>query len=347
MAVRSPMEILEGVLIEAEAAGQLKLTASDGNMTSISEIEAQVEEEGRIILPGKLLSEVVRKLPGGRVSASLKGSILTLRCGVSRTNISGRSADDYPLPSEGGFDNEISLPQPLLKEMIQQIAFAVPLEDQRVVLTGGFMNLLNGRLDMVGLDGFRMAVRTSQVNDVDMSARAIIPAKALDEIARLMGDDENEHAELLFSHSRILVKCGKTKLYASLIEGEYIDYKRVIPTTFNTVVKVERQIFSDCIDRVALIARMSKNNLVRFDISEGLMVLSAISDVGDAREEIECETQGNDLTISFNVRYLTEFTRVTGGTELTLKFDRPISPCIIEPDGGELTYLVLPVRTNA
>ncbi len=346
MAVRSPIEMLDGVLIEADDYN-VRVTASDGKMTSITEMDAQIEEKGSIILPGRLISEVVRKLPQGTASVSLKGNVLTLRCGISRTNIAGRNADDYPLPDESGFEDEITLPQPMMKEMIQQISFAVPLEDQRVVLTGGLFNLANGILDMVGLDGYRMAVRTAKLSDTGMNAKAIIPLKVLDELEKLMSDDENERVKLRFGRGRLLAECGNTKLYASLIEGEYIDYKRVTPTGFNTVVKVDKQLFSDSIDRAALIARMSKNNLIRLDISDGLMVISAISDVGDAREEIECETEGSELTISFNVRYLTEFLRVTNGDELTMKFGKSISPCIITPNEGEMIYLVLPVRTNA
>ena len=346
MAVRSPKEALEGVLLEAEQ-DTLKVTASDGNMISITCMSAVIEEPGSVIIPGKLLGDVVRRLPNGTVNASMKDKTLTLRCGVSRISISGREAEDFPMPEEGGFEYEISLPQPMIKEIIQQISFAVPLEDQRVVLTGGFLNLSDGKLDMVGLDGFRMAVRSASVSDIQLRAKAIIPAKALGEMEKLMGDDENEMARLCFARNRVMVASGQTRLYAQLIEGEYIDYKRVIPKSFNTTVKIDRQLFTDSVDRAALIARMSKNNLIKFEISQGLMVISAVSDMGDAREELECETEGPELAISFNVKYLTEFARVSAGEELTMRFGNAISPCVITQGDGEFIYLVLPVRTNA
>ncbi|MBR5379905.1 MAG: DNA polymerase III subunit beta [Clostridia bacterium] len=348
MAVRSPMEILEGVLLKADETG-LTVTASDGNMTSVTRIGAEIAQEGSAIIPGRLLGEVVRKLPDGEVDASLSDScVLTIRCGYSRTNIAGRSADEYPLPEEGGFDDEIELPQPFIKEMIQQVAFAVPAEDQRVVLTGGFLNMADGKIDMVGLDGFRMAVRSARVSDVGKRAKAIIPSKALDEIAKLMSDDEEKKALIRLGKNRVLVENGQTKFYASLIEGEYIDYRRVIPSQFNVTVKVDRQSFCDSVDRAALIARMSRSNLIRFDISEGTLVISASSEAGDAREELECTTQGGGLTISFNVRYFTELIRVISGDSLTIRLGTPVSPCVISPDEGEeFIYLVLPVRTNA
>ncbi len=349
MAARSPIEILEGVLLDADVGG-LTVTASDGTMTSVTRIDAAVDTDGAAVMPGRLLSDIVRRMPEGEISASLSNSfVLTLRCAGSRMSIAGRPAQDYPAVDTGAFDYEISLPQPLLKDMIQKISFSVPLEDQRKVLTGGFLNMQNGILDLVGLDGFRMAVKRARVSDVEKTAKAIIPAKALDEIARLMGDDEEQTAKLSFARGRVLVENGKTQLYSSLIDGEYIDYTRVIPKAFNVTAAVSREEFCACIERAALIARMSRNNLVRFDVGENQLVVSASSDAGEAREELDASVSGGDISISFNVRYLTEIARVmTDGDEILIKLGTSVSPCVICPsEGDEFTYLVLPVRTNA
>lgn len=348
MAVRSPMELLEGVLIDADVTG-LTVTASDGNMTSVTKVDAQVETDGRAVIPGRLLSEVLRRLPDGEVSASLSSSfVLTLRSAGSRTNIAGRSAEEYPMPETEGFDYDVKLPQPLMKEMINQVSFAVPLEDQRTVLTGGFLNMHDGVIDMVGLDGFRMAMRTERSSDVETKAKAIIPVKAMDEIARLMSDDDDKMVILSFGKNRIKVENGATTLYASLIEGEYIDYRRVIPKSFNVFATVDRGSFCSCVERAALMARESRNNLVRFDVSDGMLVMTSSSEAGDVREELEAVTEGGELTISFNVRYLTEIIKVISGNEIVIKMGTSVSPCVITPtEGDEFTYLVLPVRTNA
>lgn len=348
MAVRSPMELLEGVLIDADVAG-LTVTASDGNITSVTKIEAEVETDGRAVIPGRLLSEVLRRLPDGEVSASLNNNfVLTLKSAGSKINIAGRPADEYPLPDENGFSYDVTLPQPMLKDMISQVSFAVPSEDQRVVLTGGFLNMHDGMIDLVGLDGFRMAMRTERTSDVETKAKAIIPVKAMDEIARLMSDDADKMAVLSFGKNRIKVENGKTTLFASLIEGEYIDYRRVIPKSFNVFATVDRGAFCSCVERAALMARESRNNLVRFDISDGLLVMSSSSEAGDVREELEAQTEGGDLSISFNVRYLTEIIKVISGNEIVIKMGTSVSPCVITPtEGDEFTYLVLPVRTNA
>ena len=348
MPVRTPMEILQGILLDADENG-LMVTASDGNMTTICSVPAEIETDGSVVLPGRLLSEIIRKLPADQMEASLNNRfVLNIRCGGSRFNISGRNAEEFPLPEQSGYTYDIELPQPMLKDMIHMIAFSVPQEDQRVVLTGGYLNLENGNMDMVGLDGFRMALRSAQISDTQTRAKAIIPCKALDEIEKLMGDNEEEKALMSFNQNRLRVQCGMTLFYTSLIEGEYIDYRRVIPKAFNLSATVDTAAFADCVERAALIARSSRNNLIKLEVGNGQIIFSATSEAGDVREELSAETEGGDLVISFNVRYLSELARIVTGEEIMLKFGSSISPCVITPvDSNDYTYLILPVRTNA
>ena len=348
MAVRTPMEILEGILLDADEKG-LTVTASDGNMSTVSSVPAQIETDGSVVLPGRLLSEVIRKLPSGEMEASLSNRfVLTIRCAGSRFNISGRSAEEFPLPEDNGFTSCVTLSQPMLKEMIHMTSFAVPAEDQRVVLTGGYLHIQNGDVNMVGLDGFRMALKKAKISDTEASSKAIIPCRALDEIEKLMSDDESKMASLRFSRNRLKVECGDNNFYTSLIEGEYIDYNRVLPKSNSLTATVDVSSFCACVERCALIARSSRNNLIKIDIQDNLMVFSAVSEAGDVREELPAQTEGGELTISFNVRYLSELARIVTGEEIKLQFGTAVSPCVITPaDGDDFICLVLPVRTNA
>lgn len=348
MAVRTPMEILEGILLDADEQG-LYVTASDGNMTTVCFVPAEIETDGSVVLPGRLLSEVIRKMPQDELSASLNNRfVLNLRCGGSKFNIAGKNAEEFPMPEDKGYTYSVQLPEPLLKEMVHMVSFAVPMEDQRVVLTGAFMNLENGNIDMVGLDGYRMAVKHAMISDTDTKAKAIIPCKALDEIEKLMSDDEEKLAKISFSQNRLKLESGTTRFYTSLIEGEYIDYHRVIPTAFNLSATVETAAFCACVERAALIARSSRSNLIKIDVSEGQLVLSANSEAGDVTEELPAQTSGGELTISFNVRYLSELARIITGDEIMLKFGTSVSPCVVTPVGDDdFTCLILPVRTNA
>lgn len=348
MASHSPMEILEGVLLDVDAeTNTITVAASDGNMTSLTQIPADVETDGMAVMPGRMFTDIVRKLPEGSMRADLSQSfVLTITCGLSRFNVACRPADAFPIPEEVEAENVVEIPEPVLKEMISAVTFAIPAEDTRKVLTGGCLNMQGGVMDLVGLDGFRMGMRTQRLSDTG-SAKCIIPVKALDEISRLLGDNADSNAKLSFGKNRLLTEVGNTKLFSALIEGEYIDYRRIIPGSFAVTAKVKRDAFSGCIERASLIARQSKSNLLRLDIGDSAIVMTASSEAGDVREELEAEVNGS-LSISFNVKYLSEIARVAGEDDLVLKFNTPVTPCVVSPaEGDAFTYLVLPVRTNA
>lgn len=348
LSVRSPQPILEGVLLETCDEG-LQLTASDGTFTIITRVKAEVEVEGACVMPGRLFNEVVRKMPEGEVSAILsRAYMMTLKCRGSRTNIAGQSADAYPRVETTGEMTEITLPQNMIKDMIQRTSFAVPVEDPRPVLLGGCFNMRNGQIDMVGLDGFRLAMRTSRVSDTESTVKSIIPLKSLEEIAKLMSDSEDAMVTLYFSKNQLMVDLGVTTLYTSLIDGEFIDYRRVLPKTFGTEIITSREEFSRCVDRASLMAREGKNNLIKFTVEGDKLYITSNSEVGDVFEEMDVSNSGNDIVIAFNVKYLMEIIRVISGDEIAIKFGTPVSPAVISPaNGDDFTYLVLPVRISA
>ena len=348
LSVRSPQPILEGVLLEACEDG-LQLTASDGTFTIITRMKADVEVEGACVMPGRLFNEVVRKMPQGEVSAILSRSfMLTLKCCGSRTNIAGQSADSYPRLETSGEMTQITLPQSLIKDMIQRTSFAIPVEDPRPVLLGGCFNMQNGQIDMVGLDGFRLAMRTARVSDTESAMKSIVPLKSLEEIAKLMSDSDDAMVTMHFSKNQMMVELGETTLYTSLIDGEFIDYRRVIPKTFNCEILANREEFARCVDRASLMAREGKNNLIKFNVEGDKLYITSNSEVGDVLEEMDVSNKGSDIVIAFNVKYLSEIIRVINGDEILVKFGNAVSPAVISPaDGDDFTYLVLPVRISA
>lgn len=348
LSARTTQPILEHVLVECLHDG-IRLTGSDGTFTIITHLNAIVEQEGACLMPGKLFSEVARKLPQGAVSASLSPAFtLTLRCMGSRTNIAGQSPDAYPPVTVGTDAKQVTLPQNLLKSMIQSVSFAVAADDTRIVLTGGYLDMLNGEVYLVALDGFRMALRLARVSDTESRVSAIVPAKSLDEIAKLLSDDDDKQVCLNISSNQLTVDLGETRVFSRLIEGEFIDYKKVMPKSFETVVRVDRETLSRCVDRASLMAREGKNNLIKFTIEGNKLFLTSNSEVGDVFEELDVENEGGDIVIAFNVRYMLEIMRVANAERLSLKFNSPVSPCVISPaDGDEFIYLVLPVRIDA
>lgn len=345
---RSTQPILEGVLVEAFETG-LQLTASDGSFTCITHVNAQVDVEGEAVIPGKLFVDVIRKMPSAPLSAQMNNSyMLTLRCAGSRTNIACQSAESYPRVEPMTNETDITIPQSLLKDMIQRTSFVIPTEDPREVLLGGYFNMQNGQIDMVGLDGFRLAIRTARVSDTEHSAKAIIPLKALEEIAKLMADDEESMVTLHFSQNKLRVDLEKATLYTRLKDGEYVNYRAILPKSFQTEIRISLDEFTSCVERAALMAIEGKNNRVKFSIEGDKLFVTSNSERGDVFEEVDVVNKGDDIVIAFNVKYLLEFNRVISGKEVFLRFNSPVSPCVITPaDSDDFTYLVLPVRINA
>ncbi len=345
---RSTMPILEGVLLETASEG-LRVTCSDGAMTISSVAPATIEEEGRIVMPGRLFCDVIRKLPGGEMLFSAgQNMIATIKCAGSRTTIAGKPADLFPSLPEINAESRVELPQPMLRDMIQQTSFAVSTDETRKILTGCLLEIVAGEARMVALDGFRLAVRMAPIAPDIPQLSAVIPSKLLQELSKIVSGGEEDMVTLTFGASQLLAELGSTRIFATLLEGEYIKYRQIIPTAWKTLVKVlDRGQLALCVERASLMAKESKTNLITLTISDSLMTITSNSEMGDVYEEIQVETEGEDLKIAFNVKYITDVIRAIDDDELYLRFNSGVSPCVIVPaEGNAYTYMVLPVRLN-
>lgn len=335
--------ILEGALIEA-AEGLLKITCTDGNMGIVTKFEANTLEAGRVVLPGKLLGEVVRRLPIGEVDVSVTDSnAATLKCRGSRTTLAGFPAEEYPALPEVNAQEVVKLPQRELRDMIRQTSFSIATDESRPIFTGCLMEIDADNVNIVALDGFRLALRRLKLENGAGKFDALVPGKSLNEVARILGDEGE--VKLSLDRTNISFEIGDTRVMTRMLEGEFIKYRSIIPTTWNCLVRVNRQELADCIDRVSLLARDGKNNLMKFTLAENKLVITSNSQMGDAYEEIEAGHTGSGLEISFNIRFMSDIMKVVDDDEIVLRFNSAVSPCVICPtEGDRYTYLVLPVR---
>ena len=343
---RSTMPILEGVLLETTSEG-LRVTCSDGAMTISSMVPAAIEEPGRIVMPGRLFCDVVRKLPTAEMLFSASPNMIaTLKCAGSRTTIAGKPADLFPQRPVIDAQNHIELPQPMLREMIQKTSFAVSADESRKILTGCLMEISAGEVRMVATDGFRLAVHIAPVAPDAADLSVVIPSKLLQELSKIVNGGEDDMVSMTFGQSQLLVELGDTKVYATLLEGEYIKYRQIIPTGWKTMVRIlDREQLVLCVERASLMAKESKTNLIKLNVMDGLMTITSNSEMGDVYEEIQVESEGDELEIAFNVKYMTDVIRVIEDDEFVLRFNSNISPCVFAPgEGGSFTYMVLPVR---
>lgn len=346
---RTTNPILEGILIETDM-NEIILTCSDERIAIVTRFEAYVTEPGRGIVPGKLFSEIVRRLTDGDIAIDMNDRfVFTIRGSGNRTNISGQDADLFPALPKLSEEREIALPQDMLKDMIQKTEFAIAVEDMREVLTGALLEIEGGDVTMVALDGFRMALKRAKCGEVVERLTGIIPGRVVGDIGKLLSSDPEAFASLSFDYyNKLHIKLDKTEIYVILIEGEYVQYKVILPPTFSTNVIVDLEPFRRCIDRAALIAREGNNNLLILKIAGGEMAIEAHSQIGDVYEKLDVQQDGLDINIAFNVKYLTDVVRFIDAEQIEIKLNLPIAPVVISPVGDpDYIHLVLPVRTGA
>lgn len=347
LATRTTNPILEGVLLECDLDG-LTLTCSDERITIVTRLDANVSEPGRGVAPGKLFSEIVRRLPDENVSVHMDNRfVFTIRSAHSRMNISGSDADLFPRLPKMDDEREISLPQDMLRDMIQKTEFAISPDDMREVLTGCLLEISGGDVTMVSLDGYRLALRRAKCSDVLEKFKAIIPGRAVGDIGKLLSDGEEAFANLSFGGNKLHIRLENTEIYVILIEGEYVQYRQILPKSFATRVEIELDPFRRCIDRAAIIAREGSNNLIMLRIEGGNMVIEAHSQIGDVREELPVRQDGADMSIAFNVKYLTDVVRYIDSDVIEMNLNNAVSPCIVTPlNDTDYVHLILPVRTG-
>lgn len=344
LATRSTLQILEGVLLETCPEG-LRLTCTDLALGIETLVEAEVAEEGRVVMPGRLFSEMVRKLPEGMLEMSVNDNhSAVLRCMKSRTTIAGMSATEYPDLPQVEDGNMISVPQNQLRDLVQKTCFAIATDESRPLLTGCLMEIESDEIRLVALDGFRLALRKLHHEQSIESIQAVIPGKVLSELAKVLSDEETE-VHLHIGRTHLSADMGVTRVITRLLEGEYTRYRRILPTDWQTRIKVGRQDLEKAIERAGLMAREGKNNLVRFHIVDQMLTLTSNAEMGDVQEQLEIMMDGKDLDIAFNVRYVSDVLKVLDEDEISLRFNTSVMPCEIVPaEGDAYLYLVLPVR---
>lgn len=351
IAPRPVKQAYDGVMIETDEAG-LILTCTDGEISIKARVNAIIDEEGCALLPARLFAEMMRKQPAGevdvRVDAQMRAAI---RSRGSNTSMACMAAEDFPDIRDITAENHVSLPCRRLRDAIGRVQFAVSTDESRKILTGILMEVYPQQTLLVGLDGFRLALQRIAAENAlpPIGGKAmlhiVVPGKVLGEVSKMLPDSD-DNVEIVFNSSHAMYQFGNVKVYATLLTGEFIDYQKILPATWTTEVVVMRSMFSDAIDRCSLMAREGKNNMIYLKmLPEGRMELTANADRGDVHEELEIGIEGNELSIAFNARYLTDIIHNIDGERICMCFNSNVSPCMIKPvEGNEYTFLVLPVR---
>lgn len=339
--------ILEGIKVVAEE-DYVTLSATDLELSIEKTIKAMVQLEGEMVVPGKFFCEYIKKLNNEQIELHVdEKNVLSIKYTDSVGKIQCLNSIEFPQIKSIEDSTYFEIKQKDFKSLISKSIYAVAVEDVRPILKGVKLEITNNQVTAVALDGYRLAVVKKPIVSSNAEFSCIVPARSLNEISKLL-EDSDETLKVCVGRNFMMVDIDNTKITTRLLEGDFINYSQIIPNEFNTNIVLNKDQLLDALERASLLSRVDRNNLVKFDISDKVMVLSSKSDIGDIKENITISLKGNDLSIAFNARYFTEALRVINDEFLKLSFTSNVSPCIITSnDTDEFLYLILPVRIMA
>lgn len=335
--------ILECILFICEDE-KIILKATDIAISIKTELHAQVQEKGTAAIPAKLLYEIVNRFPDSDVSFnSANENTMEISCLNSKVHLQQMEANEFPAFPELEKDTQIKLAQNMLRSMINQTIFSVAVTEDKPILTGLLFDIKKDSLTLVGLDGYRMAVRREQVIS-DMEKSCVIPARTLREVSRIVEDNE-ENIKISVSGNMALFEVGETQIYTRLLEGDFVNYENLLPKECSTVTKVEAGMLRDSIERASIVAREGSNNVIKFIIGEKAMDITSNSEMGNIDEKVPVITEGSDLKIAFNAKYVLDVLKNIDENEVSLRFNTAVSPCVLKAEGSDrYEFLILPVQ---
>lgn len=343
---KTSIPALEGILIRSEE-NRLILTAYDLEIGMQTELPAIISAPGAIILTAKLFAEIVRRSPDEDITIDVDDrNTATITSGVSCFTIIGMDSAEFPeLPKITDADT-IKMPQELLKSMIRQTLFAVADSTAKPIHQGSLFKIESGNLDVVSVDGYRLALRREAINYAN-NTKFVVPGKTLSEVLKLLKDSEGE-VKICPSRRHILFRIDNYTVISALLEGEFLDYKSALPKDKKTEVTVSTRTMIESVERVSLLITDRLKSPVRCVIGEDTVKLFCTTTMGRATDQILAEISGDQLEIGFNNKYLLDALRAAETDEVRLQLGGPISPMLVLPkEGDAFSFLVLPVRLRS
>lgn len=344
VAGRSALPILSNVYIATED-GHLRLTAFDLELGMRCAVPAMIEEDGALTVPARMLGEVLSTFPEADVILSTADqSSVNIRCEKSDYLILGLPPEEFPALPEVPEDRSFEIPQAVLRDMIKQTIFAVSPDESRAILTGVLMVLQGNEIRFVATDGHRLALRKAQVESAQGEATCIIPSRALSELGRMLSEEDSPVAVAVSDGQIKFVVKGVTMI-SRLIEGQFPNYERVIPSQCARKLTMPREDFLQRIRRASIVARENLNRVILRTEGDRLIVTAESGDVGKAYEELEIVKEGDDIEMAFNAKYLLDYLGVLDTEGTTLELNGPIDPGLMKQVGKEdYLYVVMPMQ---
>ena len=345
VAQKSSLSVIEGIL--CRAGMNLSLTGYNMETAITYQIDADISDPGECILPARLFGDIIRRLPEGPVTVVVDENYkVSIRAGFASFNISAESAEEYPELPDVSSDRAVHIPQNRLKELISGTIFAVAEDQGRPIHTGVKFEVTENAITAIAVDGFRLARRTYHMEqESDRVFDFVVPAQALKEVEKILTDSD-EDASFTLGPKHILYHLGSATLVCRLLEGEFLDWRRVVPT--NCPIKLVANVsdLASSVERVGLIVSEKYKSPVRCVFSNQELLMRTNTTIGAAEDRCSLAGDGQELEIGFNVRYLCDVLKVVPSEEVTLELTNGLSPIVLPPvdDKYDFAYMVLPVR---
>lgn len=347
VAQKSALSAIEGIL--CKAGNGLSLTGYNMETAITYEIEAEVSETGACILPAKLFGDIIRRLPEGPVTVVVDDNYkVSIRAGYASFTISAEGAEDYPELPDVSAGKAIRIPQTAMKELIGGTIFSVSENQGRPIHTGVKFEVEEDTVSAIAVDGFRLARRTYHTEmPTGRTLSFVVPAQGLKEVEKILQDSEEDVAFTL-GNKHILFNMGCATLICRLLEGDFLDWRRVVPTNCPVQLVANVAELTSSLERVGLIVSEKYKSPVRCVFSNQVLLLKTNTTIGAAEDRCSFAGDGKELEIGFNVRYLCDALRAVPSEEVTLELTNGLSPIVMTPvdDKHDYSYMVLPVRIS-
>lgn len=335
--------ILEGIKIVAED-DTLTLSATDTELSIEKKIKANIKVEGEAVVPGKFITEFIKKLTNEMVELELnEKNQMSIKYDDSQTVIQCYNVLEYPSFKKLESMEYFGISKKDLKTLIAKTIFSVAVDDSRPILKGVLFDIDRNEINAIALDGYRLAKVKKNISS-NLQTNIVIPARSLNEISRLL-DDSDEVINVYVDKSMLMVDFGDTKLTTSLLEGDFVNYKQIIAANYETVCVINKEQFEDALERASLLSKVGQGNCVKFEVKEKNLCITSNSELGNVKENVPVNMTGKELLIAFNARYFIEDLKANSEEFVKICFNAPANPCVIVPvEGDEFLYLILPVR---
>jgi len=345
VSARTAVQILGGIMLRS-AAGRLHLSATDMEISLRDSLEARVEEEGAVVVPGRLLVDIVRLLPAGEVTLEHRADegVARLVCGSASYQLNTYGPEDFPRLPEIEPESAFTVDREAFLDTIARVGRSASRDESRPVLTGVLVRFEGEKLVMAATDSYRLSVKeTDLTKGPGRELEAIVPARALQELARIAGAADAETIDVGVQENQVVFGADGVWLTARRIDGQFPNYRQLLPEQFEAEVQLPREELLDVVRRTGLLAQRKSPLRLRFEEGE-LTVSAQTQDVGEARESLPVDYSGEALEIGFNADFLRDGLESVTDDTVRLKLISPLRPGLIHGESDDFLYLIMPIR---